>query len=339
MSRLLATLLLTASATVSTANPIVIAHRGASGYLPEHTLEAKTLAHAMGADYIEQDVVLTADGIPIVLHDIYLESTTDVEHKYPQRARADGRYYALDFKLEEIRQLRAHERSRRDSQGHEVAVYPQRFPLNQGEFRVPTLAEEIALIAGLDRSRGQRTGLYLELKAPRWHTSQGYDLASAILEVLENSGYAGRTGQVYLQCFDDATLIRLREELKSPLPLIQLIGENDWGEDTAADYEAMRSPEGLDRVARYASGIGPWIPHVVAAQADGSITATALTRQAQQRGLQVHPYTLRQDELPANVKNLDELHRALFESAGVDGAFTDFPDLTRRYLDARRAAP
>ena len=103
--------------------------------------------------------------------------------------------------------------------------------------------------------------------------------------------------------------------------------------------QAMRSPEGLDRVARYASGIGPWVPHVVTAQADGSITATALTSQAQQRGLQVHPYTLRQDELPANVKHLDELHRALFEAAGVDGVFTDFPDLTRRYLDARRAAP
>ena len=320
---------------VSTASPIVIAHRGASGYLPEHTPEAKALAHAMGADYLEQDVVLTADGIPIVLHDIYLESTTDVEQKYPGRARADGRYYALDFKLEEIRQLRAHERSRRGSQGQEVAVYPQRFPLNQGDFRVPTLADEIALIAGLDRSRGRRTGLYLELKAPRWHASQGYDLASAIMQVLEDSGYAGRAGQVYLQCFDDATLIRLRDEFKSPLPLIQLIGENDWGEDTAADYDAMRTPEGLDRIARYASGIGPWIPHVVEAQADGSFIATGLTRQAQLRGLQVHPYTLRREELPTNAKHLDELHRALFESAGVDGAFTDFPDLTRRYLDSR----
>ncbi|WP_269473276.1 glycerophosphodiester phosphodiesterase family protein [Kineobactrum salinum] len=144
--------------------PIVIAHRGASGYLPEHTLAAKAMAHAMGADYIEQDVVLSSDGVPLVLHDIHLDTTTDVARRFPARARDDGRYYAIDFSLEEIRQLRVHERRAGATAGE--AAFPHRFPLGPGMMTVPTLAEEIDLIAGLDHSRGRRTGLYIELKAP-----------------------------------------------------------------------------------------------------------------------------------------------------------------------------
>ena len=94
-----------------TPSPIVIAHRGASGYLPEHTLAAKALAHGMGANFIEQDVVLSKDGTAIVLHDIHLDSTTDVAQRFPGRARADGRFYAIDFDIQEIRQLRVHERT------------------------------------------------------------------------------------------------------------------------------------------------------------------------------------------------------------------------------------
>ena len=234
---------------MSMAEPIVIAHRGASGYLPEHSLEAKAMAHAMGADYIEQDVVLTRDGVPIVLHDIYLEPTTDVEQRFPDRAREDGHFYALDFTLSEIRQLRLHERSYRDSSGGEVAYYPRRFPLGNGDFRLPTLAEEIALIAGLDRSRARTTGLYIELKAPRWHQARGYDIGATVLEVLEATGYAEKSSQVFLQCFDDQTLQDLRD--KTTLPMIQLIGDNSWGEDGGVDYDAMRSPEGIAGVAYY----------------------------------------------------------------------------------------
>ncbi len=333
--RHLAGLLLLPLAAMAAAEPIVIAHRGASGYLPEHTLEAKVLAHAMGADFIEQDVVLTSDGVPIVLHDIHLESTTDVAQRFPQRARDDGRYYALDFTLEEIRQLRAHERSKSES-GVETAVYPERFPLHSGHFSVPTLQDEIELIAGLDASRGTRTGLHIELKAPRWHSAQGHDLAVAVLQVLSETGYAERQDQVYLQCFDDTTLIRLRDELASPLPLIQLIGENDWGEDGGIDYDAMRTPAGLDRVAEYAAGIGPWIPQLLSLSDKGELQDTGLADLARKRGLLIHPYTLRADDLPPGINDLDVLHRALFDQLGVDGAFTDFPDLTRRFLDARR---
>jgi len=136
--------------------PIVIAHRGASGYLPEHTLAAKAVAHAMGAHFIEQDVVLSRDGTAIVLHDIHLDCTTDVAQRFPGRARSDGRFYAIDFDLQEIRQLRVHERTHPLTS---AAVFPERFPVQTALFQVPTLAEEIDLLAGLDRSRGRRTGL------------------------------------------------------------------------------------------------------------------------------------------------------------------------------------
>ena len=322
---------LLSAATVSGATPIVIAHRGASGYLPEHSLAAKAMAHAMGADFIEQDVVLTRDEVPIVLHDIYLESTTDVEQRFPGRARDDGRYYALDFTLAEIRQLRLHERSYRDESGREQAYYPQRFPLGQGNFHLPTLEEEIQLLAGLDRSRGTKTGLYIELKAPVWHAAQGKDIGAAILTVLERTGYADKPSQVFLQCFHDQTLIDLKSS--TDLPLIQLIGDNGWGEDGEVDYDAMRTPQGIARVAGYAQGIGPWIPQVLHLGETGP-ELTGLAALAREHELLVHPYTLRRDQLPDGVEDVDQLHRALFKQASVDGLFTDFPDITRAYLDA-----
>lgn len=314
--------------------PIVIAHRGASGYLPEHTLAAKAMAHAMGADYIEQDVVLSSDGVPVILHDVYLESTTDVARRFGDRARADGRFYAMDFRLEELRQLRVHERSCRDGGGREVAVYPDRFPLGPALFGIPTLAEEIDLIAGLDRSRGRRTGLYIELKGPNLHHRRGMDIATAVLQVLAEKGYADRPQQVFLQCFDAPTLQRLRHEMRTPLPLIQLIGENSWGEDTDSDYNYLRSPAGLAHITGYADGIGPWLEQVyLGKDAMGEVRLSELAAQARALGLLVHPYTFRVDELPAGIGSFDELLDIFFRQAAVDGVFTDFPDLVRRYLD------
>lgn len=315
--------------------PIVIAHRGASGYLPEHSLASKGVAHAMGADYLEQDVVLSKDGVPVVLHDIHLESTTNVAQHFPKRARNDGRFYAIDFELAELRQLRLHERTRIDSTGNEVAVYPQRFPFQETTFQIPTLAEEIAFIAGLDESTGRTTGLYVELKSPNWHTEQGQDIAVRVLEDLENSGYAGRTDQVYLQCFDNKTLRRLHSDLNTPLPLIQLIGENSWGEDGAVDYTAMRTPAGLAEVASYAAGIGPWLHQIFTGKSDnGEPALTELVRDAHANGLLVHPYTFRRDELPPGITHFEDLLEIFLVDAGVDGLFTDFPDLAVNYIQA-----
>lgn len=318
-----------AAMNAAASTPIVIAHRGASGYLPEHTLAAKAMAHAMGADYIEQDVVLTADGVPIVLHDIHLDPTTDVARQFPGRARDDGRFYAIDFNLAEIRRLRVHERS--DTSGQ--AVFPQRFPLGPGLPGVPTLAEEIALIAGLDHSRGKRTGLYIELKAPRFHQSEGQDIARRILEVLRTSGYAERRNQVFLQCFDDQTLRYLRYTLATPLPLIQLIADPAWGEDSAVDYAFLQTPAGLDTIAKYADGIGPWLMQIYRGKSgNGTVRLSDLVANAHARGLLVHPYTFRRDQLPLGIANFDELLDIFFKQAGVDGLFTDFPDLVRNYL-------
>lgn len=313
--------------------PIVIAHRGASGYLPEHTLAAKAMAHAMDADYIEQDVVLSRDGIPVVLHDVYLESTTDVAQRFPGRAQADGRFYAMDFLLEELRQLKVHERSSQDGEGSERAVYPGRFPLAPALFGIPTLAEEIDLIAGLDRSRGRTTGLYVELKGPNLHMARGMDIATIVLSVLAEKGYADRPQQVYLQCFDGPTLKRLRHEIKTPLPLIQLIGENSWGEDSDSDYDYMRSPAGLAEIASYAHGIGPWLAQIYMGRSPaGEVLLSELVNRAHALGLAVHPYTFRSDELPAGVEDFNELLDIFFKRAGVDGVFTDFPDTVRHYL-------
>lgn len=312
--------------------PIIIAHRGASGYLPEHTLAAKATAHAMDADFIEQDVVLTRDGVPVVLHDIYLDATTDVARRFPGRARADGRYYALDFELAEICQLRALER-REPGAIMEAAVYPGRFPAESALFSVPTLAQELSLIQGMDKSRGRTTGIYLEFKAPNWHREQGYDLVSAVLEVLETGGYADRPEQVFLQCFDDATLRRLRHELKTPLPLIQLIADNSWGEDSAVDYDFLRTARGLDEVATYADGIGPWLMHIYQGKdPSGRPRLSDLVALAKARELLVHPYTFRRDELPEGVASFDELLDIFIGQAAVDGLFTDFPDCVRQYL-------
>ena len=315
------------------ATPIIIAHRGASGYLPEHSLAAKALAHAMGADFLEQDVVLTKDGIAIVLHDIYLETTTDVRLRFPGRARQDGRFYALDFTLREIRQLRLHERSKCNETGREVAVYPKRFPLGAGTCGVPTLLEEIDFISGLDRSRNKCTGLYVELKAPDWHLRQGYKIADTVMGVLDQTGYSQRPDQVFLQCFHDKTLQYLRNTLKTELPLIQLIADNSWGEDGAVDYNHLMTLAGLDAVAEYANGIGPWIKQIYAGKdSSGQPIITRLVENAHARGLQVHPYTFRRDELPEGIADFDELLDIFVNEAGIDGFFTDFPDLAYAFL-------
>lgn len=324
---------------MNTTPPIVIAHRGASGYLPEHTLAAKALAHGMGADYLEQDVVLTSDGVPIVLHDIYLDSTTDVAARFPGRQRGDGHFYAMDFSLEEVRTLAVHERVRSPFTTCE-AVYPGRFEPRHALFTIPTLAEEIDMISGLNRSRGHSAGLYIEIKSPHRHLAQGLDPAAAVLAVLADKGLADRPDCVFLQCFDDQTLLRLRDELGTSLPLIQLIADASWGEDSAVDYNFLRTSEGLEYIARYATGIGPWIGHIYQGrQADGSARLSPLVAQARAHNLAVHPYTLRRDELPEGIDDFDELLDIFIGELRVDGVFTDFPDLVVDYLRAQASPP
>lgn len=302
---------------------IVIAHRGASGYLPEHTLEAKTLAHGMGADYIEQDLVLTKDNQPVVLHDIHLDTVTDVADVFPDRKRDDGRYYAIDFTLAEVKQLRVHERIDLKTG---KAVFPGRFPLGKNEFRVPTLAEEIELIQGLNKSTGRRVGIYPEIKKPAWHRQEGKDISRIVLATLKQFGYRGKDDLCYLQCFDPKETRRLREELDCQLRLVQLIGDNDWSE-AVADFDKLRTAEGLKQIAEYADGVGPWMPHVLTGlDSKGEPVLTELVKDAHASGLKVHPYTFRADSLPGYAESFDQVLRLFTEYADVDGVFSDFPD-------------
>lgn len=301
---------------------IVIAHRGASGYLPEHTLAAKQLAFEMGADFVEQDIVASRDDRLLVLHDVHLDRISDVAEKFPGRHRADGRYYARDFDLEEIRQLSAWERMRSDG----TAVYPDRYPVRSGDFRIHTLAEELELVRELNAAHGRNVGVYPEIKRPAWHKAEGIDIAPQLLAELRAAGYEGRDDPVFVQCFDAEEVRRLRLELKCPYRLVQLIGNNSWLE-SSTDYNALRRPEGIAGIAAVADGIGPHISHLVDIEnVDGVPTVTELAQRAKDNGLLIHPYTFRADEVPPGFATFDDLVRFFINEVGVDGLFTDFPD-------------
>ncbi len=308
--------------------PLVIAHRGASGYLPEHTWVAKAYAHALGADCLEQDVVLTRDDVPVVFHDLVLEEVTNVAALYPKRMRADGHWYVIDFDYAELRQLEVHERI---TPADGKPVYPERFQGKLG-FKIQSLADELKFIQSLNRSTRRPAAVYTEVKSPAWHHAHGKDLSVVVLKVLAEFGYRDSEDAVWLQCFDAAENVRIRFELGCKLKLIQLIGANDWNESTT-DYDAIRTRAGLKEVSRYAQGIGPWIPQIVTWPSVGATPVfSSLVHDAHAEGLAVHPYTFRVDDLPTHAPNSVAVHQALFEKAGIDGLFTDFTDVTLSYL-------
>lgn len=311
--------------------PLIIAHRGASGYLPEHTLAAKALAYVMGADVLEQDVVATADDELVVLHDIYVDRVTDVVERFPDRRRADGRYYVRDFSLAELRTLRVWERM--DAMGS--AVYPGRYPARTGEFRIHTLGEEIEFLQKLNVATGGTTGIYPEIKRPAWHRDEGVDIAPRMLRVLDEFGYRDRTDPVFLQCFDAAELTRIRHDLGCTLKLVQLIGENEW-EEADTDYDELRNAENLQNLSRTVDAIGPWLNHLYEIDdAKGHLVATSLVDDAHRAGLAVHPYTFRSDDLPAGFGSFEDLVRYFAFEQRVDGMFTDFPNTVRTVLLAQ----
>jgi len=312
-------------------SPVIIAHRGASGYLPEHTLPAKALAHAMGADFLEQDVVATHDDQLVVIHDIYLERVTDVATRFPDRCRRDRRYYVRDFDLEELKALKVWERVNANGS----AVYPGRFPPHSGHFHIHTLAEELALIRSLNEATGGTTGIYPEIKRPAWHREEGVDIAPLFLEVLDDFAYSDRDDNIYVQCFDADELERLRHELGCKMKLIQLIGENIWRE-AKTDYKALKTPAGLRQLAKTVDGIGPWTRQLYKLE-HGTPVSAGLAAAAQILGLAVHPYTFRADELPRGFATFEELVRFFVSDLAVDGLFTDFPDQALKILHDIRA--
>jgi len=290
------------------AAPIVIAHRGASGYLPEHTLPAYAFAYAQGADYIEPDLVLSKDKVFICMHDTDLESTTNVETVFPDRKRDDGQWYAGDFTLAELKQLQAEER------------LGNRFPQGAPGFPIATFEEVIQLVQGLNKTTGRDVGIYPELKSPTWHNQNGLPMEEALLAICTKWGYVGPDAKIFVQCFEPQPLMRMRNELKSTLPQIMLISNSPL-------QAQMSTDAGLAQIAKFANGIGPDLALV-----DKDPTLVA---RAHAVGLKVHPYTMRKDSLPPAYKEMADMVKQYVEVYQVDGFFTDFPDIAVNYLRAR----
>lgn len=295
--------------TENTPQKVVIAHRGASGYLPEHTLASKAMAYAMHPDYLEQDVVLSKDDVPIVIHDIHLDAVTNVAAVYPERLREDGRYYVIDFTFEELKNLQVYERFDIETG---KTVFPARFPLRQSRFGLHSLSEEIEMIQGLNKSTGRNMGIYPEIKEPAFHLKEGKDISKIVLETLAKYGYTSRKDACVLQCFDASELRRIRTELKSELFLVQLM---EFEEEIAS----------IPKFAEYANGLGPWI---------GLLEDGRLLSLAKENDLAVHAYTLRKDQLGDAPSFEALLEKVLFQQC-VDGVFSDHPDAVLQFLKNR----
>lgn len=330
---------LTTCSSLRSKKPVVIAHRGASGYLPEHTFQAKVMAYVMGGDYLEQDLVLTKDNIPIVLHDIYLDDVTDVAtSRFSNRTRKDGRYYAIDFTLSEIKELNVSERFKTTAPFD--AYYPLRFPKWQSKFEISTFKEELELIKGLEKSLRQSAnfnnrvvGIYPEIKEPEFHNKEGRtNFTQIVLQMLNEFNYTKSTDPIILQCFDPFELIKIRNSLKSNLTAVFLM--DTVSDDPRINYTYWASEEGLRNISQYVQGIGPEKGQLIVLDSLSKkyLRPSELTINAKKLGLLIHPYTFRVDSLPPYVNNFDELLHIFIDEVKVDGVFSDFPDWTVEYL-------
>lgn len=307
--------------------PLVIGHRGASGYRPEHTLESYRLAIAQGADVIEPDLVMTRDGVLVARHENEIGQTTDVAARFPDRRRSktiDGRteagWFVEDFTLAEIKTLRARER---------LAFRSHAF---DGLHEVPTFEEILRFLRAEEARLGRRIGVYPETKHPTHHESLGLPITAALVETLGRFGYHDRDEPVYIQSFETGNLRWARERTR--LKLVQLIEESGAPADVAAagagpSYAELIAPAGLAMVAGYADGIGPSKNLVQPVGPAGELGApTSLVIDAHAAGLFVHVWTLRADPefLPAGYRGDFGAEVRRMAALGVDGVFTDFPD-------------
>ncbi|MGE0442389.1 MAG: glycerophosphodiester phosphodiesterase [Gemmatimonadales bacterium] len=323
-------------ATVVAAQPLIIGHRGASGYRPEHTIESYRLAIAQGADVIEPDLVMTRDRVLIARHENEIGGTTDVATRFPDRKTTrtiDGQevtgWFAEDFSLAEIRTLRARER---------LAFRDHAF---DGRFPVPTFDEILEFVAAEEARLGRRIGVYPETKHPSYHESLGLPITDSLLAALERHGYRDAADPVFIQSFETANLRRIRPRTR--LRLVQLIEAGGRPADFSLSgdertYRDLIGPAGLGEIAGYADGIGPSKDLVQPLAADGTLLPpTTLVAEAHAAGLFVHVWTLRADPqfLPAGYAGDFAAEVRRMAELGVDGCFTDFPDLAAAAL-ARR---
>jgi len=327
-------------------HPILIAHRGASGERPEHTIASYTLAIEQGADFIEPDLVLTKDGILVARHENEISTTTDVaDHPEFASRKAtkviDGHsvkgWFTEDFTLAELKMLRAKER------------LPKLRPANtayDGQFTIPTFDEIIALAQAKSKETGRRIGLYPETKHPSYFASIGLPHEGPLLAALEGAGYTRKDDPVFIQSFEVGNLIALSS--RTSLRLIQLVDADGGPADRpATTYAEILADEGLKSVARYAAGIGPAKDLIIRRTLLGALDgSTGLVRRCHAAGLEVHPWTFRAENffLPLGLRNginprstgdLAEEIR-LFLAEGIDGLFCDFPGIARAVIDKSR---
>jgi glycerophosphoryl diester phosphodiesterase len=311
---------------------LIIAHRGASGERPEHTLAAYERAIDEGADFIELDLVVTKDLVLVARHENELSDTTDVagRQEFADRKRSkeiDGQlttgWFAEDFTLAELRTLRSKERLPGVRPGN--ARY-------DGLYQVPTLDEILSLIRAKQAETGRTIGLYPELKHPTFLLSEGIDIVDLLVTALKKEGLDKAEGAIFIQCFEVAPLERL--DKLTDARLVQLVSpEGGPADEAGVTYAEMLTASGLARIAKYADAIGPDIRQIVGA--DGK--ATGLVEQAHAGGLKVHAWTVRKENavLPAPLRAGSDPSGqgnyaaawGLLAATGVDGLFTDDPAL------------
>ena len=321
-----------AKESVISSKPIIIAHRGASGERPEHTLAAYQLAIEQGADFIEPDLVMTKDGQLVARHENDITGTTDVSRRkeFADRKRTktiDGvsytGWFTEDFTLAELKTLRAKERLPLLRRGN------TKF---DGQFEVPTLREIIALAKAASAKTGRTIGIYPETKHPSYFASIGLPMEALLVAELKAAGWDRADAPVFIQSFEVNNLKALKQ--LTQVKLIQLMAAEGGPADAAQpSYKAMATPDGLKAIAAYASGVGPQKDMVVA----GDGTVSTLVADAHAAGLKVHPWTFRAENyfLPSGLrKGINPAGHgdigaeiARFLAAGVDGLFTDYPYL------------
>lgn len=344
--------------------PLVVGHRGAAGYRPDHTLEGYKLAIEMGADFIEPDLVATKDGELIARHEPNITGTTDVASRPEFASRkttrmvdgvAETGWFATDFTLAEIKTLRA------------IQPLAERDASYNGKFSIPTLKEVLDLAKSESTRVGRTIGVYPETKHPTYHVNAGLKLEDRLLAVLAGYGYTQKSSPVIIQSFEVSNLKYLRT--KTQVRLSQLIDGDDvalGGQVTLAapfdkpydfavagdkrNFITMLTSAGLAEIKTYADGIGPWKPYLISSKAvdangDGKaddvnkdgvvderdrtmLPATSVLKDAHAAGLVVHPFTFRNEakRLASDFKGDPAAEYKLFFELGVDAVFSDFPD-------------
>ncbi|MGI5163308.1 glycerophosphodiester phosphodiesterase [Spirillospora sp. CA-253888] len=322
------------------ARPLVVGHRGAPGYRPEHTLASYELAVRMNADYIEPDLVPTKDGQLVARHENEIGGTTDVASRPEFAGRRttkniDGRpvtgWFTEDFTLAELKTLRAVER---------LPDVRRRNTLYNGRYQVPTLQEVIDLAKRLGRKYDRRIGVFPETKHPTYFRSIGLPLEETLIRTLRRNGLDHRDGRAIVQSFEPTSLRILDKGLK--VPVLQAISTSGAPYDTVAagkgpTFDDMVTPAGLKEISTYADLVGPEKTRVIPNKPDGTIgTPTPLVKDAHKAGLKVIVYTFRNENqfLPRDLRvgaapgDYGQAFKEyeLFFKTGIDGVWSDNPD-------------